>query len=290
MDYGKRAGNSIKLAAQAAGQAANAAVRSPGAVALARFGYVVRGIVYGLIGLLAAETAVGMPSDTSSDTSGAILTIYQQPFGQYLLGGVIIGLLSYAIWNVLSALFDLEKRGSDARGLSSRLGFLIGGISYGALGLAAVGVLLGSAAAGRGSDAVARDWTATFLDMPYGVGLVVAAGVVVLISALTQLFIAVTADFAQRLAMERSFGVTRILVHGLGRLGYAALAVVLSLVGLFLILAALEHNPGEARGLGGALVELAAQPFGHVLLGIVAAGMVAYGLFSLAEARYRRIV
>jgi hypothetical protein len=268
---------------------AHAAVRSPGAVVLGRFGYAARGIVYGLVGMLAGETALGI-STVPTDSNGAILTIYQQPFGRYLLGAVTVGLFSYALWNVVSAIFDLEKRGTDARGVGTRLSFLLVGGSYAFLGWAALELLLGSASAGGGSDSLARDWTATFLDLPYGVGLVVAAGVFILLGALVQFFIAITAEFAQRLALERAFGVTRILVRGLGRIGYVSLGIVLGIVGAFLIVAALEHNPGEAKGLGGALAAVASQPFGPVLLGIVAAGLIAYGLYSLAEGRYRRIV
>lgn len=261
-----------------------------GAVGLARFGYVVRGVVYGLIGALTGETALGMSNGQITDSTGAIVTIYQQPFGEYLLAAVTIGLFSYAIWNLVSALLDLEQHGFDPRGVGTRLSFIVGGVSYTFLGLAALGLLRGTSAQARGSDILARDWTAAFLDMPYGVGLVVAAGMVMLVAAALQLLIAITADFARQLNLDRAFRVTRVVVYTLGRLGYGSLGVVLGTVGVFLVVAALDHNPDDAKGLGGALAELATQPFGQIVLGIVAVGLVAYGLYSIAESRYRRIV
>jgi len=72
----------------------------------------------------------------------------------------------------------------------------------------------------------------------------------------------------------------------LGRLGLLALAVVFGIVALFLIVAALRHNP---KGLGGALQQLAQEPFGPLLLAVVALGLMTYGVFSFAEARYRRL-
>ena len=79
-------------------------------------------------------------------------------------------------------------------------------------------------------------------------------------------------------------------VTWLGRAGYIARGIVFGLIGLFLIGAALHRDAGEARGLDGALVALAQQPVGPWLLGAVAIGLVAYGLFMFAEARYRRMV
>jgi len=80
-----------------------------------------------------------------------------------------------------------------------------------------------------------------------------------------------------------------IPIVGDSELGYAALGVVISIIGIFLIVAASQHNASKAKGLDGALQELAHQRFGLVLLGIVALGLFAYGIYSLVEARYRRV-
>jgi hypothetical protein len=119
------------------------------------------------------------------------------------------------------------------------------------------------------------------------VGLVVIVGLVVLGIAAALYYRAYSAEFRQQL--RPAPGEIGNAIVTLGRLGYAALGVVFTIIGIFLIVAAFQHNPGAAKGLGGALQTLLQQPFGHVLLLIVALGLIAYGLYSLAEARYRRI-
>jgi len=118
---------------------------------------------------------------------------------------------------------------------------------------------------------------------------VILVGLVVIGVAVAVFYRAYTAEFQQRLDLSGVGAQTRAGVIALGRAGYAALGVVFSIVGVFLIIAALRHNAGAAKGLGGALRALAQQPYGQVVLGIVAIGLVAYGLFSLAQARYRRL-
>jgi hypothetical protein len=286
-NMGRRASNSIKLAAHNAGQMAQGAART-WVLALARFGLVIRGLVYGLIGVLAAEAAVGVHLQTT-DTHGALITIYRQPFGEYLLGIVAIGLFSYALWSFVLGVLDLDQQGGSLQGLGARVGHLGAGVSYSVLGVGAARLLLGLGTGGRSSDAATQDYTGLFLDLPYGTHLVVAAGIVVIGIAAFILYLAVSGRFVRQLALERAFGLTRYLIYTVGRLGYAAFGVVLAIVGSFLVVAALAHNPGEAVGLGGALAEVASQPYGQVLLGIVAAGLMAYGLYSVAEARYRRV-
>lgn len=97
------------------------------------------------------------------------------------------------------------------------------------------------------------------------------------------------ASFAKYLRLSPLNAQARKVVILLGRLGNTALGIVFIIVGLFLIIAALQQNPKDAKGLDAALVEILHQPFGPWLLGIVALGMIAYGLYSFVEARYRRV-
>jgi hypothetical protein len=75
-----------------------------------------------------------------------------------------------------------------------------------------------------------------------------------------------------------------------GRVGHAARGVTFGITGVYLLVAALHQSPEEARGLAGALAALLEQPYGPVLLGVVAAGLAMYGLYMFVEARYRRMV
>ena len=153
----------------------------------------------------------------------------------------------------------------------------------------ALQAVIGSGSVGKGSTANTQDWTATLLKQPFGVALVVLVGLVVLGVAFYLFYKAYSANFQSRLNLASLGAQAKKVVISLGRFGYAALGVVFSIIGIFLMVAAFQHNASEAKGLDTALQELAKQSFGQLLLGIVALGLVAYGIYSFAEARYRRI-
>jgi Domain of Unknown Function (DUF1206) len=127
------------------------------------------------------------------------------------------------------------------------------------------------------------------LKQPFGVALVVLVGLVVIGLAFYMFSKACAARFRARLNLTGLTTQVRKWVVGLGRIGYAALGVVFAIIGIILTVAAVQHNARKALGLDGMLKELAHQPFGSLLLGKMALGLVAYGVFSFVEARYRRI-
>ena len=256
--------------------------------ALARFGYACKGVVYLLIGIFAVRLALG-DGGKAPDNTAAIQAIYDQPFGKVLLSILTIGLCGFALWSLIQALFDTEGKGSKIKGILARLGYAGVAVSYAALAFAALQLITGSGATGKSSDATAQDWTARLLDQSVGVVLVVLAGLVALGVTCTLFQKAYRATFRQKLRLTTLRPQIREGIGILGRVGYGALGVVALLIGIFLIIAALQHNPGEAKGLGGALVSLLGQPFGPWLLGLVALGVLAYGAYSFVEARYRRL-
>ena len=104
-----------------------------------------------------------------------------------------------------------------------------------------------------------------------------------------QFYAAYKASFKEELKLHEMSGREKKWARRSGRLAYAARGVVFIVIGVFLIQAALRTDPDQARGLGGALQALAMRPFGPYLLGAVALGLIAYGIFMLVVARYRRI-
>ncbi len=259
-----------------------------GMTALARLGYACKGVVYVIIGIFAARLALG-DGGKAPDNTAALQAIYNEPFGKFLLVIVTIGLFSFALWSLIQAVFDTERKGARAKGIVARLGYAGVAVSYGALAFAAIGLLTGSSSGGKGSDVTAQDWTATLLNYPFGVVLVILAGLVALGAAFVLFQKAFKATFRQKLYLDRIGPQARKAVFFIGRFGYSALGVVAGLIGIFLIIAALRHNPGEAKGLGGALVSLLHQPFGPLLLAVVAIGLLSYGAYSFVESRYRRL-
>jgi len=268
--------------------AADRAAGSKWVTWLARLGYAAKGVVYLIIGGLAAKLAIGQGGATT-DQRGALQTIYEQPFGKFLLAVVAIGLLGFALWSFIQAIYDTEGKGRDAKGIIARIGYAAVGVAYAALAFGAYQLVAGTGNVGQSSTTSTQDWTTTLLKLPAGVALVVIVGLVVLGVALYLFAKAYTAKFQRRLNLAGVSAQLRKFVIFLGRFGYAALGVVFTIVGFFLIVAAIQYNPQKAKGLDTALRELLRLPFGPLLLGIVALGLIAYGVYSFAEARYRRV-
>jgi hypothetical protein len=259
-------------------------VRSRAFEVLSRAGFVARGLIYGIVGLFAFEVAA---SDMGKLTNqqGAIQTVASQPFGEFLLFLLAIGLGGYAIWRLFRA--ALGHGPEDADSTPERLGGLGSGVVYGGLCVASIKVLTGSSAAGPASKP--DQTTAGVFDWPAGRWLVGLAGVVMLAVAAYQLVKGVRRTFLEELKTgEMSAGLVT-LVTWIGTIGHGARAVVFGLVGWFLLKAAYEFEAKEAVGLDGALTKILKADYGPWLLGFVAAGLIAFGIYSISEARYRRI-
>lgn len=279
--------NSVANAGRQAGQAARDVVRSPWVEWLARFGYAARGVVYGLVGLLALKAAFGAGGETTG-TEGAIQTIAQE--SRFLLILVAIGLIGYALWRFVQAVLDPENKGSDPKGLAQRGAMIAAGVIYSGLALTAIRIASGSGNAGGSGEGGTQEMTAGAMAQPFGRWLVALAGIAVIVSGLYQIANGWKEKFRRHLNLEELPAQLQHRVVQTGKLGLIARGVVFVITGLFLLSAAWQADPSRARGLGGALDSLASQPYGPWLLGLVALGLVAFGIYSLVEARYRRIV
>jgi hypothetical protein len=259
-------------------------VRSRAFEWLARSGFVARGLIYGIVGILAVKLAVG-DGGRATDQQGALKTIAGQPFGQVLLILVAIGLAGYALWRLAHVLLGYGPENSD-----STLDRVAAGGSclvYAALCAVAIEILLG-AGAGSSSGTAHRS-TAGVLGWPGGTWLVGIAGAVLVGVALYQGYRGISGDFLDDSKTEEMSPKARKWIEWLGTFGHCARLVVFGLVGVFLINAAIDFNPKKAVGIDGALAKLAHASYGPYLLGIVAAGLIAFGVYSLTDARYRRI-
>lgn len=254
---------------------------------LARFGYAAKGVVYGIVGLLAAQAAFGRGGKTT-DTQGALQAIVTQPFGKVLLSLVAIGLIGYVIWRFVQAIKDPENKGTDAKGLAQRLGYAVNGLIYASLAFSAVAIVLGSGRGGNSNST--EDWTARLLSQPFGQWLVGTIGAFVIGLGFYQFYKAYTAKFRKELNLTQLSSTEQTWVTGIARFGLAARGIVFCVSGFFLIQAARQSDASEVRGLGEALQVLAQQPYGPWILGIVALGLVAYGIYMVLQARYRRLV
>jgi hypothetical protein len=267
-----------------AGQAAHEA--KPWVTRLGRLGFAAKGVVYVIVGLLAAQAALGM-GGTTTDTRGVFDWVVQAPFGRLLLAVMGIGLAGYALWRFVQAGLDTEHKGTDLSGLYTRGAYVVIGIVYCGLTLSAIRLSLGSDEGGGQSTQSSTAW---LLSQPFGQWLVGIVGVMVIGAGLFQAYRAYTAKFCEKLDLHEMTRDQIDMVTRIGRLGFAARGVVFAIIGGFLLVAARHAEPEQARGLGGALATIAEQPSGPWLLATVAIGLIAYGAFMLVEARYRRMV
>jgi hypothetical protein len=249
---------------------------------LARYGYGARGIVYVLVGLLALLAAYG--GGRPGDSHDALRTVLVGPFGAPLVGLIALGLLAFAVWRAVEAVTDADRRGTSLKGLATRGAHLVSGVLY--LGLAGTAASLCLGLGLSGGDGV-HDGTAWLLRRPMGRWLVALAGLAVAGAAVAYLLRAWKGDTTKRLALDAE--ARRRWAEPTGRFGYAARGIAFLILGGFLAAAAWYQSSAEAKGLGDAFVLLRAQPYGTVLLAVVAAGHAAFGLFGLIQARYRHI-
>ncbi len=251
---------------------------------LARGGFVARGLIYGIIGILAIKLAVGAGGRTTNQ-QGAMKTIAHQPFGKVLLILVAIGLGGYALWRLVHALLGHGPEDSDSG--FERLAALGSGIVYAGLCAIAVEILVASASSG-GSGNTPKT-TSGVLDWPAGAWLVGIAGTVLIGIGLYQGYRGLSKDFLKESKTEQMSPRVRNWIEWIGSFGHLARMVVFGLVGAFLIKAAVDYNPNQAVGLDGALAKIAHASYGPFMLAIVAAGLIAFGVYSISDSRYRRL-
>lgn len=253
--------------------------------AVARAGYSAKGVVYGVIGVLAALAAFGSGGETT-DSKGAIRAIGQQPFGQVLLGLLALGLLCYALWRFLSAFVDAEGKGSDAKGIVQRTGYFVSGMIHLGLTFATAMILIGGRSSG--GDSGAKDWTAKLMSAPFGPWLVIGVGVIVAGVGLAQWTKVWKGSYREKFDLDGAAASQREWIERVAKAGLIARGVVFLIIGFFLALAGWQTDASEARGLEGALDALARQPYGPWLLGATGVGLLCYGIYCCVIARYGR--
>ncbi len=254
---------------------------------MARLGLVARGVVYGLVAFITAQVALGHRGP-AVDKEGAFQTVVRQPHGRVLLLFVAVGLLAHAAWRLVQAILDPGGKGNDASGAAQRLGYAGRALLYLVAFATTVPLILGSRDGGGSLEE--RDVTVRVLALPFGGWIVALAGLVVLGAGMGMLHRAVTQRFRDKLDVvdmgpSEERWVVRLAVAGLSARG-----VVFALVGAFLVRAGVRHDPDRGVGLDAALREVAGEGYGPWLLVLAALGLLAYGVFSLAEVRYRNLV
>lgn len=250
----------------------------------ARAGYAAHGLGYALIAVFAIDAALGGGGEQAQGAKGSISTIAGTAWGTALLVILAIGLAAYAAMRLWQGLADPANHGTDAKGLGKRAGRVGSGLME--LGLAFYALSIAFGWFGGGGSGGAQGLSVRVMSWPGGTWLVGLIGVGIAIGGFVQLKKAITADFMDELSQKAR---RRSWIKPTGRAGFASRFVVFVIVGIFLVVAAVQSNPDQARGLGGALRTLRDQPFGPWLLGLVALGLLAFAVTRGIFAWYKRL-
>jgi len=251
---------------------------------LARAGLVAKGASFGIVAVLAIKLALG-DGGRAASREGALHTLAGETFGAVVLSLLALGFAAYALWRFVEA---WAAPGDDAKKWAKRLGSVGRGLIYAGLAFSAAKILAGAGGSGS-QDEKAHQATATLLSWPAGTWLVGIGGAVVIGAGLWNLYRGLARKFEDKWLTGEMSAPARRWGGRAGAVGHVARAVVFGLIGVFVIRAALEYDPKEAIGLDGALQKLAGAAYGPYLLGATAAGLLAYGLYCLVDARYRDV-
>lgn len=265
--------------------AAEQAAKSPALERVARLGLAVRGVLYLLVAALALRVATG--HDERADKEGALQAVLRQPLGKLGLAVLAAGFAGYALWRFTEAVTGPPDETDRRKAALKRLGYAARGLLYAFFCASAVRLIIWSNRNDPSENV--PDWTGRVLEWPGGRLLVMGVGAAIVGGGLYVGWRGLAKKFRKRLDTHQMSRAERWWTVRLGTIGMAARMVVAVLIGMLLIFAAAHHDPGEAVGIDGALKRLAATSMGPGLLTAVAAGLAAYGVYSLAEARYRRV-
>lgn len=252
---------------------------------IARIGYAARGVAYVLVGGLALLAAIGRGGRTTG-TQGALRSLIDEPFGQTLLVLLAIGLFAYALWRAVQAIFDADGHGTAAKGIAVRVGLGVSAITHTFLAVYAVGIAFGWGFGGSGGGGGAASWSARALRWSGGRWLLGLVGVAIVGAGIAQFVKGWKEKYRRYLAMDWP---KMRWANPVCKAGLIARGIVFGLIGVFVIVAAAQAQPSEARGLGGTLRTIQGQAYGQILLALTALGLIAFGIYSMIEAKYRRI-
>jgi hypothetical protein len=273
--------------------------RHPSLVTLARLGWVAKGIVYVVLGILAVPIAIeGLEDDRARGGSeasqlGAVAEIAETSFGAVALWIVAIGLALYVLWRLISIFLPADN--SSAKTWLTRAGYLVSAVMYAFLAWTAIsfatdgGATTGAQSGAQSEDAKVERFTRDVMDMTAGRWLLGALGIAIIAVGIYFVVKGVRASFRDELEPTGVGPVSHESIVTLGRVGWVGRGIVVGLVGWFLTSAAVQYRPKEAQGLDGSLREVTESTIGPAVVGFVAIALVLYGLFCVISAPRQRL-
>jgi Domain of Unknown Function (DUF1206) len=252
---------------------------------IARIGLVAQGVSFALVAVLAIQLALG-EGGKATDRQGALRTLAQHGIGRAILIALAFGFGCYAIWRLFEAAFGHKLESYKDEGIWKRVSALGKAVLYGALCAAAVSILIGE---DTGSGNEEKEATEGILGWPAGKWIVYGIALALAVAAVWNFWRGISGRYEKQLKTGEMSEQVHQAATTVAVVGLLSRAVVFGLISWFFFKAASEYNASQARGLDGALRKLATEDYGKWLLGLVAAGLLAYGVFCLVQARYREV-
>lgn len=247
-------------------------------VPVMRAGYSARGVVYTIVGGLALTAAIY--GGQAQGTTNALADLRSQAWGVAALWLIAVGLWAYTVWRFIDAEMDLEDYGSGAKGTIARIGLVITGIIHAAIGVSVASTALSG---GNGSSDGTESAVAKLMSMPYGPWLVGAAGLAAIGAGIYYAYKGIAEKYKEHIRVTP----TARRLDPVMKFGCVAQGVVITIIGVMIVYAALTTNPEQAGGTGEALDQIRSAPFGRVLLGVIALGLIGFAVENFVEAAYR---
>jgi hypothetical protein len=253
-----------------------------------RAGFVARGVIYVLVGVLAVRIAGADGAGQQADRGGALAEIAHKPFGHVLLWLLGAALAGMALWRLSEAV--VGQAGPDGGKPAKRVAAAARCVFYGLTSYSVLAYAVGGKGSGSGSaDTQTDDVTAKALDRPGGQWIVAVAGTAVVCAGVWIAARAAMRSFRKPMKLAEMSRRQRRMVDFLGVCGGMARGVVFAAAGVFAVVAAVQHDPGKSKGMDDTLRSFADTPAGPSLLVVVAVGLIAFGAFSWANARWRKV-
>ena len=243
-----------------------------------RAGLMIRGVLYMVVGWLAFKFALGWSSGVV-DISGALVSIYSQPWGGYVSWVFVIGLMAYSLWGWIRVFYNPFGKSKGWNGVALRGGYLISAVSYLTVSLFAIQLNLQMNS--RHGTKLVNDPMFYLLNQSWGVMIFRVIGVIMIGAAVMRLISGLKRSFVREIDINTLAVWTRRLIVMTGVVGSIVRSIVYGVIGYFFWDAQARLQGLDSAGVDEALYFIYQVPYGKWILLVISLGFGLFGLYSL---------
>lgn len=241
-----------------------------------RFGFIVRGIVYVLLGIYGVKSAIGLSGEIKN-TFDIVSGFNNLPFGKTILIFIFFGFIGYGSWGIIRSFFDPLNKGKDIAGITTRIGYFSSGVSYFALSVLPFHLIFSiDSVYSSGTKNIANllnNFTGGFI-------LIMILGLIIIVSGLGQVIYGLKEDFRNALIEVKSQNKKKIIILT-GKIGYISRGIIYTILGIFFFKAGVVGDSIQAKDSSEILNWIWEQTGGSILLGLFSLGLIALGSYLI---------